>query len=138
MFFAALLCSNHCTFCSFQWLKLIIWVLGISSLFKFENWLGTLGSVAFWKWGVFGKNQKNHEICIFQIWLFWPISISNLCHSQTIRDRCMKPSSNNPLTCQFLQRKSCGWKYLPNQEKNLWTLLAVRNLKFAAHDYPGF
>ena len=58
MFFAALLCSNHWTFCSFQWLKLTIWVLGISSIFKFENWLDILGTVTIWKFGVFGKIPK--------------------------------------------------------------------------------
>ena len=58
MFFATLLCANHWTFCSFQWLKLTIWVLGISSIFKFENWLDILGTVTFWKLGVFGKIPK--------------------------------------------------------------------------------
>ena len=66
MFFAALLCSNHWTFCSFQWLKLTIWVLGISSIFKFENWLGTLGFVTFWKLGVFDKNPKIMKSAYFK------------------------------------------------------------------------
>ena len=34
--------------------------------FKFKNWLGTLGSVAFWKWGVFGKNQKFMKSAYFK------------------------------------------------------------------------
>ena len=66
MLFAALLCSNHRTFCSFQWLKLTIWVLGISSIFKFENWLGTLGFVTFWKLGVFDKNPKIMKSAYFK------------------------------------------------------------------------
>ena len=37
---------------------LLIWILGISSIFKFENWLDILGTVTFWKLGVFGKIPK--------------------------------------------------------------------------------
>ena len=66
MFFAALLWSNHWTYCSFQWLKLNIWVLGISSIFKFENWLGTLVFVTFWKLGVFDKNPKIMKSAYFK------------------------------------------------------------------------
>ena len=66
MLFAALLCSNHRTFCSFQWLNLTIWVLGISSIFKFENWLGTLGFVTFWKFSVFDKNPKIMKFAYFK------------------------------------------------------------------------
>ena len=99
------------------------WVLW--DLWHFEN-------------GVFWAKIKNSWNLHISNLTFWPISISNLCHSQTIRDRCMKPSSNNPLTSQFLQGKSSRLIYLPTQEKYLWSLLAVRILKFAAHDYPGF
>ena len=63
------------TYFAFQWLKLTIWVLAIHSIFKFENWVGTLGSVTFWKFGVFCEipkfmktaNQNLDLFCQFQI-----------------------------------------------------------------------
>ena len=62
------------------------------------------------KIGCFWQNPKIHENWRCQNWLFWPFSISNLCHRQTIRDRSMKPIANNSLGSQFLQEKSPMWK----------------------------
>ena len=50
----------------------------------------------------------------------------------------MKPILNGLLGTQFLQGKSPRSKYLPSQEKRLWTSLAVENQKFAADGSPEF
>ena len=90
------------------------------------------------KIGCFWQNPKIHENWRFENWLFWPFSISNLCHRQTIRDRSMKPIANNSLGSQFLQEKSPMWKYQPIFERTPWPYLAVQNSKFAVHDCPGW
>ena len=90
------------------------------------------------KIGCFWQNPKIHENWRFENWLFWPFSISNLCHRQTIRDRSMKPIANNSLGSQFLQEKSPMWKYQPIFERTPWPNLAVQNSKFAVHDCPGW
>ena len=90
------------------------------------------------KIGCFWQNPKIHENWRCQNWLFWPFSISNLCHRQTIRDRPMKPNANDSLGSQFLQEKSPRWKYKPIFEKTPWPNLAVQNSKFAAHVCPGW
>ena len=50
----------------------------------------------------------------------------------------MKPIVKYLLGTEFLQEKSLRSKYLPNQEKRLWTSLAVKNQKFAADGSPEF
>ena len=50
----------------------------------------------------------------------------------------MKPIVNDLLGTEFLQEKSLRSKYLPSQEKRLWTSLAVENQKFAADGSPEF
>ena len=93
---------------------------------------GYFGICDILKIGCFLQNPKIHENCKSEFGPFWPISISNHCQRQTVWDKWMKPIVKYLLGTEFLQEKSLRSKYLPSQEKRVWTSLVVENQKLAA------